>query len=70
MFHISLIKLKMEIPESKQIHAMFRSQGLLRVGEIRQITNTQSPVVQEGAVEEDFIALIKHLFLLFFTLKR
>lgn len=31
--------------------------------------NTHPPVVQEGAVEEDFIALIKYLLLLFFSLK-
>lgn len=32
-------------------------------------TQTHPPVVQEGAVEEDFIALIQDLFLLFFSLK-
>lgn len=34
-----------------------------------EIMNTNPPVVQEGAVEEDFIALILYLVLLLFSLK-
>lgn len=34
-----------------------------------KIMNTDPPVVQEGTVEEDFIALILYLVLLLFSLK-
>ena len=37
--------------------------------ELLNLDDTHPPVVQEGAVQEDFIALIKYLLLLFFSLK-
>lgn len=65
-------EVKFLIWEKGQTHLFFFfAKNMQRINnqDFTSDTQTHPPVVQEGAVEEDFIALIQDLFLLFFSLK-